>query len=137
MATDVKEVVRAYVDAVNRKDWDRAGELLAPDVGYTILGYDFPGSGTMDRETALRTLPGVMSLFDENSPRLEITHLIAEGPWALVEAQGSGTFLDGTPYENRYATVYEVVDGRIRTVREYMDTQHMAGLLATVTAKSS
>jgi ketosteroid isomerase-like protein len=136
MASDVKDTVRAYIDALNHKDWDRVADLLAPDVRYTVLGYDFPGAGTMDRATVLRTLPEILGLFDDESPRIEITHLIAEGPWALVEGQGTGSFRDGTSYENRYANVYEVVDGQVKTVREYMDTQHMAGLLAAVTAKA-
>ena len=29
---------------------------------------------------------------------------------------------DGAPYENRYAGVFTLADGRITTVREYMDT---------------
>ncbi|MET9994872.1 nuclear transport factor 2 family protein [Streptomyces mutabilis] len=133
---EAKATVRALVDALNRKDWERFGELLAPDVQYTIMGYEFPGAGTMDRETTLKQLPVVFGLFADDSPRVEITHLIAEGGWVLVESQGTGSFRDGTGYENRYAAVYEVADGRIRTVREYMDTQHMANLLTAVTASA-
>lgn len=131
--TDVKATVRAFIDTLNRRDWDRFGELFAEDASYTVQGYELPGAGTMDRETALQVLPGLLSLFDEDSPCVEITHMIAEGAWVLAEAQGTGAFRDGTRYENRYANVYEVVDGRIRTIREYMDTQHMANLLAAVT----
>ncbi|MEV0688116.1 nuclear transport factor 2 family protein [Nocardia sp. NPDC050378] len=131
---DAKATVRTMIDALNRRDWERFAELLAPEVSYTILGYEFPGAGTMDRETVLRQLPAVFGIFDADSPKLEITHLIAEGDWVIVEATGTGSFLDGTRYENRYANVYEVVDGRVRTVREYMDTQHMANLLSAVAA---
>ncbi|HWU06174.1 MAG TPA: nuclear transport factor 2 family protein [Streptomyces sp.] len=133
---EAKATVRALLDALNQKDWERYGELLAPDVEYTIMGYELPGAGTMDREATLKQLPAVLGLFADDSPRVEITQLIVEGSWVVAEAQGTGSFRDGTVYENRYSTTYEVVDGRIRTVREYMDTQHMANLLAAVTASA-
>ncbi|MEU6145582.1 nuclear transport factor 2 family protein [Streptomyces sp. NPDC047081] len=133
MSTDPKATVREFLDAVNRQDWDRWAELLAPDLSYTVQGRDLPGGGVpLDREGALKMVPGMIALFAEGGPTLEITHIIAEGDWVFVEATGHGSFHDGTPYDNRYANVYEVVDGRIRTQREYMDTPYMAGLLATV-----
>jgi ketosteroid isomerase-like protein len=47
-----------------------------------------------------------------------------------MEGRGEGRFVNGAPYENRYVVVHEVVDGRLRTVREYMDTQHAATMFA-------
>ncbi|MEU1518335.1 nuclear transport factor 2 family protein [Streptomyces sp. NPDC005811] len=127
MATDPKDVVRAFVDALNRQDWDRVGRMAAPDFSYTIMSCHLPGAGTpMDRETMLKVLPGAFALFDEVGPQLEITRLVAEEEWVVAEAEGSGFFRDGSPYTNRYANVYEVVGDRVRTIREYMDTQHMA-----------
>lgn len=133
MATDPKEVVRAFVDALNRQDWIRVGELITPDFTYTIMAYDLPGAQTpMDGETMLKVLPGMLALFDETGPQLELTRLVAEDGWVVAEAWGSGYFRDGSPYANRYANVYEVAGERVRTLREYMDTQHTAQSFAAV-----
>lgn len=131
MTADPKTVVRAFVEALNRKDWEVLGSLLADDMTYTVMGYDLPGTGTQDKNTMLQTLPSTLGIFDDASPRLKITNIIVDGTWVLAEQQGTGAFRNGTRYENRYANVFEVVGGKVRTVREYMDTQHMAGLIAS------
>jgi ketosteroid isomerase-like protein len=59
--------------------------------------------------------------------------MIAEGDWVVVESEGTGSFQNGRPYRNRYAIVFEIVDGRLRTIREYMDTGHMASMLSAAT----
>ena len=134
MVSTAQETVRAYNDALNAQDWDRFGELLHPELSYEVLTFHLPGGGsTMDKATTLQMLPGmVSSIFDAAGPRIEITNLFTDGHWVLAEAHGTGTLNEGTAYENRYALVYEVVDGQIKTAREYMDTQQMAGLLAKV-----
>ena len=135
-ASDPKDVIRAFVDALNRRDWERVGRLITPDFSYTIQSYHLPGAATpMDGETMLKVLPQMLALFDETGPQLEISRLVAEGTWVVAEAQGSGYFRDGSPYANRYANVYEVVDGRVRTLREYLDTQHTAQSFAAVTGQ--
>lgn len=133
MGPDAKDVVQEFIAALNRHDWHRAGRLMTPDFNYTIQSYDLPGAGTpTDGENMLRVLRETLALFDETGPQLEIRHLVAEEPWVVVEAQGSGFFRDGSRYDNRYAYVYEIVDQRIRTIREYMDTQHTAQSFAAV-----
>ena len=134
MPGSAKDTVTAYNEALNAKDWDRFGELLHPELSYEVMTFHLPGGGsTMDKATTLQMLPGmVSSIFDAAGPRIEITNMFGEGDWVLAEAHGTGTLNEGTPYENRYALVYEVVDGQIKTAREYMDTQQMAGLLAKV-----
>ena len=133
MSGSSKETVRALIEALNQKDWDRFGELLHPDHTYELQSYPPAGAGPVDKATALAALPGlVASVFDADSPQFEITHLVAEGPWVVAEVRGSGRFREGTEYRNRYVHVYEVVDGQVRTDREYMDTQHMAMLFDRV-----
>ena len=133
MTAGAKETVHALIEALNQKDWERFGELMHPDLTYELQSYHLPGAAPMDKTTALTALPGlVASVFDADSPQFEITHLVAEGPWVVAEVRGSGRFREGTEYRNRYVHVYEVVDGLVRTDREYMDTQHMAMLFERV-----
>ncbi|GGN33855.1 nuclear transport factor 2 family protein [Streptomyces fuscichromogenes] len=137
MATDPKDVVRAFVDALNRQDWDRIEGLITPDFTYTIQAYDLPGAGEpMDGPTMLEILPQMLALFDATGPQIEISRLVGEGSWVVAEAVGNGSFRDGSSYDNRYANVYEVAGDRVRTLREYMDTQHMARSFAAVTSPS-
>ena len=61
---------------------------------------------------------------------MTFTRFFHDGDWVIAEGTGAGRFRNGLEYDNRYIIVYEIVDGRVRTVREYMDTQHAARLFA-------
>ncbi|WP_219419248.1 nuclear transport factor 2 family protein [Pseudonocardia nigra] len=52
--------------------------------------------------------------------------VIAEGDTVVVEERMCATLANGRFYDNDYCFVFEVQDGRIRRVREYMDTQRGA-----------
>ncbi|MEU9172876.1 nuclear transport factor 2 family protein [Streptomyces sp. NPDC048420] len=135
MAIASKDVVRAFVDALNRQDWDRLGELITPDFTYTIQAYDLPGAGDpMDGETLVKVLAHMLALFDATGPQIAITRLVGDGSCVVAEAVGSGFFRDGSRYDNRYANVYEISGDRVSAVREYMDTQHTAQSFAAVTS---
>lgn len=134
MSAQPKEVVRSFTAAVSAHDVERMRELLADDCTYEICGFELPGAGAYIKAQILEILPGVLSLFEDGSPEVEIVQLIGEGPWVACESTAGGRFRNGVAYENRYVILYEVVDGRVRNVREYMDTQHAASLMASGTA---
>ncbi|MEV1066262.1 nuclear transport factor 2 family protein [Streptomyces sp. NPDC050263] len=136
MAIDPKDVVQAFVDTLNRQDWDRLGELITPDFTYTIQAYDLPGAGApMNGEALVGVLSQMLALFDATGPQIEITRLVGEGSRVVAEAVGSGFFRDGSRYDNRYANVYEISADRVSAVREYMDTQRTAQSFAAVTSE--
>lgn len=133
MAESTEDTVRAFVDALERKDLESLGNLVAPDVSYTLMGYELPELDGMDQDALLQALPDMMAMFEDDSPRIKITNMISQGNWVVVESEGTGSFRNGAPYKNRYGVFFEVVDGKVRTIREYMDTQHRATLLAAAT----
>jgi ketosteroid isomerase-like protein len=137
MSASPEQVVRDFNDAISRHDFDRLAELLDDGASYEVCGIDLPGAGVFDKATILETLPGMLALFEDGSPRMTITRIFRDGDWAIMEGTGAGTFRNGAAYDNRYIIVFEVVDGRVRTVREYMDTQHAAALFAAGTAEPS
>jgi uncharacterized protein len=42
---------------------------------------------------------------------------------AVIEHRGRNATPDGRPYDNKYCWVCRFADGRLRELREYMDTQ--------------
>lgn len=48
---------------------------------------------------------------------------IAEGDQVVIEHSGRNTTRDGRPYHNKYCWVCRFADGKLRELREYMDTQ--------------
>ena len=125
-----EQIVADFGAAITTRDFARLAELLDDDVVYEIAGIEMEGAGVFDKRTLLETMPRVLTLFEDGSPRLTVTQSFRDGDWIITEATGSGRFANGTIYDNRYVILYEIVDGRVRTVREYMDTQHAARLFA-------
>ena len=60
-------------------------------------------------------------LFSEIDIAFRAVH--ADGDSVIVEERMRATLPDGRPYENDYCFVFVVADGRIKQVREYMDTR--------------
>ncbi|MEW2033833.1 nuclear transport factor 2 family protein [Streptomyces roseifaciens] len=135
MAKYAARIVRAFVDALNRGDLEDLRNLLAPDLSYTLMGYELPDLDGLDRNGVLQSLPVMMAMFEDGSPHLNITNVISQGSWVVVESEGTGFFRNGAPYKNRYGVFFEVVDGKIKTIREYLDTQHRATLMNLSTSQ--
>jgi len=125
-----EQVVTEINDAVMKRDFARLAALFDDDLRYEICGIEMPGAGVFDKDSILESFPEVLSLFEDGSPRMTVTRLFRDGDWVIAESTGAGRFRNGTEWDNRYVIVYEIVDGRVRTVREYMDTQHAAKLFA-------
>lgn len=53
---------------------------------------------------------------------IEFRGVYADGERVVVEEHMTATLADGRPYANDYCFVFELQDGLIRRVREYMDT---------------
>ena len=125
-----EQVVTEINEAVTKRDLARLAELFDDELRYEICGIEMPGAGVFDKDAILESFPEVLRLFEDGSPRMTVTRTFRDGDWVIAESTGAGRFCNGTEYDNRYVIVYEIVGGRVRTVREYMDTQHAARLFA-------
>jgi ketosteroid isomerase-like protein len=132
-----EQVVREFNETISRHDFDRLARLLDDNATYEACGIDLEGAGLFDKDTLLQMLPGMLALFEPGSPRMTITRMFNDDDWVVMEGTGAGTFRNGASYDNRYIIVFEVVDGRVRTVREYMDTQHMAAMFAAASGQAT
>jgi ketosteroid isomerase-like protein len=60
----------------------------------------------------------------------EIIGLYGDGDTVVMEARAVGQLRNGDPYENAGCVVWQLEDGKIRTVRQYVDTQKAAAISA-------
>jgi uncharacterized protein len=130
MTAAADQIVREFGEAVAAHDLARLAELLDDNLSYEMCAIDLPGAGTFDKPTMLARFGEVLERFEHDSPRMTITRVFHDGDWVIAEGVGAGRFRNGLDYDNRYIILYEILDGRVRTVREYMDTQHAATLFA-------
>ena len=128
----VETVVRSFFETLSSGDLDGVGKMLHEQASWTIFAEGLPGAGTHEGREAIVEgfLRPVRRMFEPGDPKVAVENLVAAESWVAVEATGRGRFANGTPYRNTYAFFMEVEDGKVRTVREYMDSRLASTLLA-------
>jgi ketosteroid isomerase-like protein len=126
-------VVRSFLEALSAGDLDGLARLLHDDATWTIYAEALPGAGTHEGRAAIVEgfLRPVREMFEPGDPKVDIARLVSSGGSVAVEARGSGRFANGAPYRNTYAFFFEVDEGRVRAVREYMDSLLASTLIPT------
>lgn len=133
-----KETVAALYAAYASRDPGRIADLLHDDVVWVAppgnatqvaLGLgsaDDAGPPTGSNNLRKRLIVQFMAhnfarFFTQASNKF--TAMVAEGHTVFAEHRLSATMPDGRPYVNDYCFAYEVRDGKVTQIREYMDTR--------------
>ncbi len=124
---DNKRIARELFAALERADSVTVGKLYADDFTLWSPG-TLPFSGTHSKAEALKAMDMILSLFPDGL-RFTITAMTAEGERVAVEAESRGRHVSGQPYHNQYHFLLIIRDGRIRELKEYMDTKHANDVL--------
>jgi ketosteroid isomerase-like protein len=122
--SNAKLALRRYVAAVQAGDVGAIRDLFAEDATWTLEAGDLPISGTWEGRDAIIEdfLVKAMAYYEPGSVSLQITAMIAEDDRVALQWTSRARTRDGEPYENGCLAIFTVRDGRIRAVREYMDT---------------
>ncbi len=58
-----------------------------------------------------------------NGVNLTIIDMIAESDRVVCEARGEAVSATGKPYNNNYAIILQITNGRVESMTEYLDTK--------------
>jgi uncharacterized protein len=117
-------VVRRYIDAINRWDFDTKRELLADDaifeMPYAPEGFERRITGRDNIIAFVETVPAIIDA--ENLHDVRLATLYAD-PGEIVAEYRSDMVIKPTnaPYRNEYVSRFTVRDGRITRFAEYYD----------------
>ena len=138
-SADSKSVVARYVAAVEAGDQQSVRAVFAKDATWTLAAGDLPISGTWRGRDAIlgEFLATALSYCEPGSVKLEITGMIAEGDRVVLQWTSRARTCDGHAYENGCIGVFTVDAGKIRSVREYMDTLHASSVFSRGGSTSS
>jgi ketosteroid isomerase-like protein len=126
-----KQVVRRYLAALVAGDVDVIRDSFAPDATWTMHG-DLPVAGPwIGRDEIVDTFLVAVggALFEPGTQRFEFGTLIADGDHVALEWRVQARTAGGDRYDNEYCGIFEVRDGRIAAVREYLDSRYAARVL--------
>ena len=124
-----KDVVRAYFDAVNKGHLtDDLLDFMTEDVTWWIQQAS-PSAGLYEGKA------GVKKLFSIDIPifsaplSVRVVRMVGEDQTVAAEVEIKTKNKDGKDYHNHYAFWFDVRDGKICRVREYLDTLYAQQVL--------
>ncbi|MBV8359026.1 MAG: nuclear transport factor 2 family protein [Deltaproteobacteria bacterium] len=123
-----KKVVFGFVEALLNGDIEAARATLADDATWWIPG-SLPVSGTHYGKKAI--FDDFMSRvpFQPGSVSIQIRNALGEGEFVAVEWTTRAKTIKGSDYENSYNYLFEIRNGKIQSVREYLDTLYAKEVL--------
>ena len=117
-----REIVQLWFDRIAQGDAAGAFALFSDDVAYVLKGTT-PVSGVYR---------GLKQIVDDfftpwrkqivGDIGLAVDELIGDGECVVALARGKAKTIHDLPYDNDYAFVFRLRDGKIREVIEYLDT---------------
>jgi steroid delta-isomerase-like uncharacterized protein len=119
-----ESVVRAYFDALNQRDYERAASAFADDCEFVSVASGARFKGT---ESMLHGLREFAEAFPDWT--VEVGNVVTSGPYVAAEWRTTGThegmFRGVAPTGIRFrrdgCAIAEIVEGRIARYRDYYD----------------
>jgi ketosteroid isomerase-like protein len=124
-----KELIRHIYAEVSNGRGEAFLDALADDVRYTLTG-STAFSGTYVGKDAL--LERVFTpILDQIDGPVVFTpeNLIGEGEYVVQQSRGSAKTKSGKRYDQTYCHVFRIVDGKIKEMTEYLDTELITSVL--------
>ena len=128
--TEAKTVLHRYLDALTAGDLAAVADSFAEDATWFIHG-TMPLAGTKQgRGAIMEFLTSAGSLYQPGTQSFSFGEITAEADRAVLEWRVRGiASATGRDYDNAYCGVFQVRDGQITEVREYLDSLHAARVL--------
>lgn len=127
---DNERLVLEFFRVLSAADFDRLRELMHEEITWTPMMRGVPGAGVHRGRSGIidEFLIPVRGLFRPGDPKTIVDSICSKGSLVLVESHGEGVVADGRIYENQYAWAFEIRDGKVFAIREYMDSLYVAKL---------
>jgi len=122
---DLKHTTAQLFERISAGDTEGALALMTDDMAWRMPGKPelTPTAGMYDK-ARLRRLFGRMFERMEGPLQMTVLDSIAEGDRVAVEVESRGDLRNGRQYRQQYHFLIAFRDGKIRAVREYLDTHH-------------
>jgi ketosteroid isomerase-like protein len=123
---DNKRVVREFCNHFKTSNADGLIDAMTDDATWWVNGkpHLFPSSGTKTKDESARMVHTMLSAYTEGLD-MQIVSIIGEGDIVAVESRSHATTKSGKTYQNEYALLFTIRDGKIAKVREYTDLLHV------------
>ena len=119
-----------FFDTLGSGDLEAVRGLLHENATWKTMVKDIPGAGTHVGRSGIVDdfLTPIRGTFRPGDPKILVDTIASNGPLVITETRGVGVLADGRPYNNLYAWAFEIKDGKVFAIREYMDSLYVSRL---------
>ena len=122
-AAENKEIIRTMFAELSKGNAEAFLGTLADDVRFTLIGSTkFSGVFNGKQEFIEKVLAPLGAQL-EGGLVMHVDNLIAEGNLVVMQGRGESTTKSGRAYNNTYAQVFRLANGKVQEVTEYLDTE--------------
>jgi len=121
-AQNNKALMQSIYAALERGDGEPFGAAMAEDFTWIITGENAWSGTYRGRDAVRRDLLKPLYAQFAGEYRNRATRFIADGDLVVVECQGEVTTVRGEAYNNQYCLVFRIEGGKLKEMREYMDS---------------
>ena len=135
-STSSRATVLLFCERLSRRDFVGMAELVTSDATWWVIGRsDYASYGGLHRVTdVLQIIDSFLGALDEFT--FTVDGSIAECDQVAIEATSSGR--KGTAlYNNVYLMRYQLCEGKIQSIREFMDAYEITAYLEQLSVHSS
>jgi ketosteroid isomerase-like protein len=120
-----KLVARRFFERFTASDIEGALNTMTDDATWWIAGKKerSPSAGLYSKERIGRLFNRMVSAL-ESGLKMTVVSCIGEGAHVALEVISEGDLRNGRQYRQEYHMLLKFRDGKIESVREYLDTQH-------------
>lgn len=126
-----KKLVAEFFNTFATRDVDRCLSMMTDDATWLVPGRPelFSISGLKTKTEMAMLLRGLMDATTQGLV-MKQKGVIAEGDKVAFEGESHAPLKNGKVYNNHYHFLVTLRDGKVASVREYLDTMHTADVLS-------
>jgi ketosteroid isomerase-like protein len=130
---DNERLVLHFFEVLSAGDLEAVRALLHEEVTWKPQIRDVPGAGIHRGKKGIVDdfLRPIRGMFKPGDPKVIVDTLASKGTLVIAEARGVGSTADGRAYDNLYAWAFDLKDGKVFAIREYMDSHYVINLFGS------
>lgn len=119
-----------FFTTLSSGDLEGVRALLHEEATWKPMVRDIPGAGVHVGPAGIvdKFLMPIRGMFRPGDPQVLIDTIASNGTLVICETRGEGMTADGRPYNNNYCWAFEMKDGKVFAIREYMDSLYISRL---------
>lgn len=119
-----KQLLQDIYAEISRGNLQPLLDSMADDIEWTIIGSTaLSGTSRGKQEVIDKLLRPIRARLADGPIVFHPDRFIAEDEYVVMQARGRATALSGKPYNNTYCIVCRIVDGKVKELVDYVDTE--------------